>query len=266
MGFQSDSEKTTARESAESETVDLNDYYFLRNAGDENFQPRAQQIWSEYLNNELRSRTPLIIMIGGSSAVGKSSLTIEMAKLFGIRAIVGTDMLRHTIATGCSDVPKTLSLFSHECWKAVSTQYSAKSLIEGFQKQCWDLFPAIRGACEHSVRHVQNTLIEGVHLIPELVQELGKVVPGHIVPIYIVSSTERLKSLLIPKRTRSTYMHRSASEYGERLGRLSALAEWWSQELQSRGVRFIENDEAPRQLLARAVSEVFTQLVEPKAG
>ncbi len=187
----------------------------------------ALQAIAEYLAGEFKTRRPLILMIGGPSATGKSSLAIELARDFGIRHIVGTDTLRHTLASCCASSPDILSLFSFQCWETVSSTYSPDALLEGFQAQCRALFDPIRMACLNSVRHVQNTVIEGVHLIPTVVNQLKTSIPAHVVPLYILASRERLSNLLIPKRTRSTYMHRPLPRYASRMEQLFVLPDSW---------------------------------------
>jgi len=216
-----------------------------------------------FISEESKYRRPLIILIGGPSSTGKSSLAVELSRLFGIRTIVGTDLLRVVLSKFSPEYKDTTSLFSHECWKAISSEYTSEALIKGFQKQCNVVSFLIREVCLNSVRHVQNTLIEGVHLTPKIVNELIQTIEAQIIPLFLMSSKDHFQEFLLPKRTKSTYMHRPLSGYVDRMEKFFILLDWWFHELKEYNLKFIENNCGSETILFRAVNEIFIKLPTP---
>ena len=90
----------------------------------------------KYLNwREVRkSKEPLIILIGGASGVGTSSMAFELASKLGLKNLISTDMIREVmrkiVSKELSPVIHKSSFDAHESIRIPSIRID--SIIEGF--------------------------------------------------------------------------------------------------------------------------------------
>ena len=241
-----------------SDDMTANEYFLWRQ--DLGHAQACRQLHEEAIvaqaNRARSTKRPLIVAIAGPSGVGKSSLSVIFAAIFGIRTVVSTDTVRGVAATAQVTAPNILSYFSHECWQVASSSYSPAALTAGFVTQCQALRPYIEEVCLNSVRHVQNAVLEGTHLIPKTLDYLCSTLAAEVVPLCILTSPKRLAEDLLVRRSTSTYMHRPAVAYKDRLGRLFALNAWWREEVCKSPYPVIENDCDAKTLLDRVVNAV----------
>ena len=112
---------------------------------------------------------PLIIMIGGTTGVGKSSIATEIAHRLGITRIVSTDALREVMrAIFTKELMPVLYGSSFNAWKGLNRPLSKEydSLIIGFQEQTRAVSVAVRAVIERGIREGLSLVVEGVHMVP----------------------------------------------------------------------------------------------------
>jgi 2-phosphoglycerate kinase len=113
---------------------------------------------------------PLVVLIGGVTGVGKSTIATQLASRLGITRVVATDQVRQVVR----------AFFSHDFMPAVhhSSFDVAKALeafgdgeratVAGFLRQVDDIAPGIDALVQRSVEERGRIVIEGVHLLPEV--------------------------------------------------------------------------------------------------
>jgi len=167
------------------------------------------------------SGEPLIVMVGGITGTGKSTVTNELAYRLNVVRTQSTDMLREIVRCylGPGDVP-SLSYSSFEAWKGLSTQHdSAKTkasvspVVAGFMSQ----FNIVRGGLEatlaRAVKERHDLIVDGIHVLPTEL-ELESIRSNAVVVsvVLVVATREMLASRLIdrghqqPGRASSRYL------------------------------------------------------------
>lgn len=120
------------------------------------------------------NKNPRIILIGGPPVVGKSSLAHELSKKIGIKRIVDLDILRDTLR---KEKPKKsdpyLHYYSTTAWK-IKGDYTKNKLINSYRNYCKSLKKAIKTVIGSAYKFKIDTIIEGVHLLPEFFKEYSK--------------------------------------------------------------------------------------------
>lgn len=112
---------------------------------------------------------PMIILIGGTTGVGKSTIATEIAHRLGIRHIVSTDSIREVMRTIFSkELMPTLYESSFNAWQMLRAPLSPKSdsVIVGFEEQVKVVVVGIRSIIERAVKEGVSMIIEGVHIVP----------------------------------------------------------------------------------------------------
>jgi 2-phosphoglycerate kinase len=136
---------------------------------------------------------PMIILIGGTTGVGKSTIAAAIAHRLGITHIVATDALREVMrAIFSRDLMPTLHESSFLAARGLSLPLpeEADPLIIGFREQTAAVAVGIKAVMQRAVREGLNMIIEGVHVVPGFIEtEFDN---AFVVPIVITVENEDL--------------------------------------------------------------------------
>lgn len=137
---------------------------------------------------------PLIILIGGTTGVGKSTVATQLAARLGITRIISTDAIREVMRSMFSErIMPTLHVSSFEAASVVSHPIprSADRVIVGFEEQVRAVATGVHALIERSVIEGTDLVMEGAHLVPGYIDGAlaGKCV---FVPLVITVEDEEL--------------------------------------------------------------------------
>lgn len=122
--------------------------------------------WRDYQSGDDR---PVVILLGGTSGVGKSTLALEVARRLSIGRVISTDSIRDVMRVMVSDdlVP-TLHVSSFEAHTKMVTEppEGRDPVIEGFLEQSRTVAIGIRAVIERAVHEGTSTVLDGVSLVP----------------------------------------------------------------------------------------------------
>ncbi|MGB9938019.1 MAG: 3H domain-containing protein [Methanobacterium sp.] len=120
-------------------------------------------------------RKPYVILIGSASGIGKSTIASEIAKTLGIKHLIETDFIREILRgiIGPEFAP-ALHKSSFDAYVTIrdKDRYHGdeKSLISaGFEEHASFVIPAIEKVIRRAVDDFDDIVLEGVHLVPGLV-------------------------------------------------------------------------------------------------
>lgn len=119
--------------------------------------------WQTLLNIE----RPIIILIGGTTGVGKSTIATAVAHRLGITHVVATDSLREVLRAVLSkELVPSLHESSFLAWKAVNHTLEKDPLVDGFREQIKIVAVGIRAIVDRAIKEGQNVVVEGIHVVP----------------------------------------------------------------------------------------------------
>ena len=119
-------------------------------------------------------RKPYVILVGSASGIGKTTVAAEVAKILGIKHLLETDFIRE-IVRGIigSEYAPALHKSSFDAYTTLRNQqnyYDKKSLINaGFVEHASFVIPAVEKVISRAISDFDDVIIEGVHLIPGLI-------------------------------------------------------------------------------------------------
>ena len=139
------------------------------------------RVWRAFQNQDVQ---PLILLLGGTSGVGKSSLAIEVARRLSIARVFSTDAIRDVMRVMISDdlVP-TLHVSSFEAHHklVMAVAPGLDPIVEGFLDQSRTVAVGVRAVIERAIIEGTNTVIDGVSLVPGLFDLAGWRDRAHVV-------------------------------------------------------------------------------------
>lgn len=116
-----------------------------------------------------RAKTPLVILIGGATGTGKSTLAMELAYRLGIVWMTNTDLIRETMRSVLSAeiVP---GLHDHSFrGMVVGGQVLSdprERVLAGFRQQAAQVGVGVRAVIRRAIHENTHIIIEGTHLTP----------------------------------------------------------------------------------------------------
>ena len=116
---------------------------------------------------------PLIVMIGGTTGVGKSTIATQLAARLGITRIISTDAVREVMRSLFSErILPALHTSSFEAHTALRGPIprSADPVIVGFEEQVRAVSVAVEALIERSVLEGTDLILEGAHLVPGFIE------------------------------------------------------------------------------------------------
>jgi 2-phosphoglycerate kinase len=112
---------------------------------------------------------PLIILVGGATGTGKSTVATEIAYRLGITRVTSTDFVRQTMRALFT--PEFLPAIHTSSFDAGSALPSAQEeevdpLLHGFLEQTRHVLVGVQAAIDRSLEEGWSMVLEGVHLVP----------------------------------------------------------------------------------------------------
>ena len=219
------------------------------------------RVWSTFRRRGL----PLIILIGGCTGTGKSTLAAELSLRLDIGRTQSTDILREVVRlfVAQDDAPE-IHTSSYDAWQALSgSQRSGADavvpLIEGYLAQAARLAVAVDGVIARSIKERASTIIEGIHVHPAYHQRLSE---RHavIAPVLLtIPSEEGLKQHFVRRGEQSP--SRSASRYLENFDSIWQLQAYFVDEAERCGVPVLPNVDLD-QTVSRVMEAITQRLAE----
>jgi 2-phosphoglycerate kinase len=119
--------------------------------------------------NLTRLAQPLVILVGGSTGVGKSTLATQIAHRLGISRVVSTDTVRQVMrAFFAPDLMPEIQYSSFEAAAGVRIALPDWSDVDeaGFIEQAKSIAVGVNAVVDRAITEGQRTIIEGVHIVP----------------------------------------------------------------------------------------------------
>ncbi len=158
----------------------------------EKLGPAVAQRWLVWIDF-LRSGRPLILLIGGTSGCGKSTVATALANQLDIVRTQSTDMLREVMRSMLSKrLLPILHTSSFSAWHSLPNREGGPLeddaellLAEGYLAQADLLSVASEAVIDRALRERVSLIFEGVHIHPGLLERIPADTDAVIVPIML---------------------------------------------------------------------------------
>jgi 2-phosphoglycerate kinase len=207
---------------------------------------------------------PLILLIGGATGTGKSTVTTEVAHRLGITRVASTDFVRQTMRAFFSvDFMPSIHYSSFEAAAAVATPDEAKDpTLVGFNDQTRNVLVGVRAVIDRALTERYSMALEGVHMVPGLVPAAveGAVVVQAL--LAIEDEDEHARHFWV--RDTGSEGLRPVAKYLDSLADIRRIQAYLIDRAEKAGVPVIENTRVER--TAEAVIRLVLEEVERAVG
>src|SRR3954454_18993586 len=161
----------------------------------------------------LRETTePIVVLIGGATGVGTSTLAADVARRLNIQSVIGTDSIREVLRRAISpDLLPTLHKSSYEIQPEdlrVPVE-DGETVLLGYRAQAAQVSVGVEAIVERGLKEGTNLVIEGVHLAPEIILNRYKDHPN-VCSLVVYLSDEESHRARFHIRALGTAMRRPA--------------------------------------------------------
>jgi 2-phosphoglycerate kinase len=198
---------------------------------------------------------PIVILVGGATGTGKSTVATEIAYRLGITRVTSTDFIRQTMrAFFADDFMPAIHYSSFEAGLAVPD--ADDPLVAGFMEQARQVMVGARASIERALQEGWSMVLEGVHLVPGLMPlPLDPAVVSACV-LEISDETAHAQHFF----TRDAGEARPMTKYLDRFHEIRRLQDFIVGRARREDVAVIENESAER--ATAAVAELVLSAAE----
>jgi 2-phosphoglycerate kinase len=111
---------------------------------------------------------PIIVLVGGATGTGKSTVATEAAYRLGITRVTSTDFVRQTMRAFFSEeFMPSIHYSSFEAADGLREPEQADDpVIAGFMEQTRNVLVGVRASLERALQEGWSMVLEGVHVVP----------------------------------------------------------------------------------------------------
>ena len=189
------------------------------------------------------STEPIVVLIGGATGVGTSTLAADVARRLNIQSVIGTDSIREVLRRAISpDLLPILHKSSYEIKREdlrVPVE-ETETVLFGFRQQAAQVAVGVEALVDRGLKEGTNLVIEGVHLVPEIILGRYRDHPN-VCPLVVYLSDEHVHRSRFYIRALGTAMRRPAEEYIVYFNEIRQIHDYIVESADRAGVQKVEN-------------------------
>lgn len=210
---------------------------------------------------------PLIVLIGGGTGVGKSTIATQLAARLGIVRVISTDAVREVMKSVFSkEIMPTLHRSSFDTGDVVKSKSprADDALLVGFRDQVAAVAVGVHALIERAVAEGTDAIIEGAHIVPGFLNPDAFGRKAVVVPFVIQVEDESLHRSHFSVRAHETRA-RPAERYLAHFANIRKIQKYIKSLALQQGVPIISNFNLDA-CLASAIELVVDRAVEAAKG
>jgi len=207
-------------------------------------------------------KKPIIILIGGSTGAGKSTVATTISNRLNISRVVSTDAIREIMRTSISDkLIRPLQGSSYNAYKYLSIPPTGVNpVILGFREQVMAVNVGIEAIIKRSVEEKIDTIVEGAHIVPGFFNIKEFYEKALIENFVIVVHNENIHREHFIKRTYETQGSRPMQKYIKYLKNIRLIQGYIEELAEKSKVKIIDNNNLDHTI--KEVMELMFQRVK----
>jgi 2-phosphoglycerate kinase len=192
-------------------------------------------------NDLRRLELPIIVLVGGATGTGKSTIATEVAHRLGITRVTSTDFIRQTMrAFFSAEFMPSVHHSSFEAGAALpaAEQEAGDALLLGFIDQTRHVLVGVQASIDRALEEGWSMVLEGVHLVPGMLRPIEGALVVHAV---ITIEDEGVHASHFAIRDAASQGARAHDKYVERLGDIRHIQDFILDESRRSDVPVVPN-------------------------
>ena len=188
-------------------------------------------------------KKPLIILLGGPSGVGTSSIAFEISNRLGIKTMMSTDMIREVMR---KIVSKDLSPVIHEssfsAYKSlrVTPPPEFDHVLIGFRDHVDTVSVGVEAVIERALTEGISIIVEGVHIVPGFIKK-ELIDRDNVVMFALTLSDEEMHKNRFYSRCSGVWTNRPVNKYLDNFEAIRKTNNYLNDQAKKEGVPVIDN-------------------------
>jgi len=186
---------------------------------------------------------PIVVLIGGATGVGTSTLAADVARRLNIQSVIGTDSIREVLRRAIS--PDLLPVLHRSSFDIKPEDIRVpvaeeETVLFGYRAQASEVSVGVEAIVERGIKEGTNLVVEGVHLAPEILLNRYRDHPN-VCPLVVYLSNEEAHRARFHVRALGTAMRRPAEEYIDHFKEIRQIHDYILESAVCSGIHTIEN-------------------------
>jgi 2-phosphoglycerate kinase len=202
---------------------------------------------------------PILVLVGGATGTGKSTVATEVAHRLGITRVTSTDFIRQTMrALFSPEFMPSVHYSSFEAGEALPApeKEAGDALLLGFMDQARQVLVGVQASVDRALEEGWSMVLEGIHLVPGMMRPIEGAL---VVQVVIAIDDENVHEQHFWIRDAVTFGIRPLDKYLERLADIRHIQDFIREEAERSGVPVIQNGSIEQAI--RAVIELVLERV-----
>jgi 2-phosphoglycerate kinase len=178
---------------------------------------------------------PIILLIGGATGTGKSTVATEVAYRLGITRVSSTDFVRQTMRAFLS---RQFMPSIHRSSFDIPDEDELRDVLGAFVDQTQNVLIGVRAVIDRALQEGWSLVLEGVHLVPGM---LPKVEGALVVHCVLAIENEEMHAAHFWVRDASSDGLRPVQKYLDSLPDIRLVQEFIVEQARRAGVPVVEN-------------------------
>ena len=193
---------------------------------------------------------PVVLLIGGTTGVGKSTLATQLATRLGIVRVVATDAVREVMrALFSRELMPTLYASSFEAGETLREPPSKDATIVGFREQTGAVAVGVNALLDRAAMEGTSLIVEGAHVVPGFVDPEAWAERVLVVPLVVTIEDEDVHRDHFVARA-ADHAGRPATRYLDAFENIRRVQRYIKTQALSHGVPVIPNYNFDRSIAA----------------
>jgi 2-phosphoglycerate kinase len=171
-------------------------------------------VWRHYQEPE----RPVIILLGGATGVGKTTLALEVAHRLGIGRVLSTDSIRQIMRIMLSpDLVPAIHASAFDAHRRLPPEsVEDDAVIRGFRAQATTVSVGVRATMDRAVAESSSLVLDGVSIVPGLIDLRAYAGVAHVFFLVVATLDEEALAARFKARAK-TAAQRASDRYIEHL-------------------------------------------------
>jgi len=198
-------------------------------------------------NRLAREDRPVIVLIGGATGVGKSTIAAQLADRLGVVRIISTDSIREVMRAFFSkNLMPAIHFSSFEADNAVRIPLASQldSHVVGFMEQVEMVNVGVLAVLERAIKERTSLIVEGVHIVPGMLASAAareRMEEVLFLPMVVAVSDSDLHKSHFLVREQETSGRRVLARYLKRFDEIRKIQDFIVARAEEEGTLLVDN-------------------------